>query len=137
MDSNAVSNIVMTQFTSSAVVVWLMQKLKSASWFPFLQHGRATVSRLFSIGVAFFVAIGIGYTWNTNSSGIHTLTLTIPGLWGLAVGVWHWLNQFVLQETVYQATVNKISVTTQPVLPVTMPGIDATGAVVLPKPADK
>jgi hypothetical protein len=33
-----VSNVVMTQFTSAAVVVFLMQKIKTAKWFPLVEQ---------------------------------------------------------------------------------------------------
>jgi hypothetical protein len=128
--ANSVSNIFITQFTSSAVVVWIIQKLKGAKWFPFLKHGEASVSRVWSIGAAAITAIGINYTWNPQTRG---LLIVIPTMWGLLLGIWHWLNQFVLQETVYQATVNKISVTTTPSKPAIPMAIDAAGAVVVPK----
>jgi hypothetical protein len=127
---NSVSNIFITQFTSSAVVVWLIQKLKNASWFPWLQHGQATVSRLFSMAAAAAVAIGINYTWNPQTRG---LLITIPTVSALLLGAWHWLNQFVLNETVYQATVNKVSITTRPTGPAVEPRITAEGAVVVPE----
>lgn len=106
MDNTA--NIVITQFTSSAIVVYIMQKLKSASWFPFLQHGQAAVSRIVSIALAGATAIGINYSWNPSTRG---LLITIPTLAGLALGLWHWLSQYATNEILYQATVNKVSVT--------------------------
>ncbi len=130
MDANSVSNIVMTQFTSSALVVWGMQKLKNASWFPFLQHGWANVSRIFSIVAAAAVAIGINYTWNPQTRG---LLITLPTVYGAFVAGWHWLNQFALQETIYQATVNKISITTQPDAGPAIPAkVTAEGKMVVP-----
>lgn len=129
MDTNSVSNILATQFTSSAVVVYVMQRLKSASWFPWLQHGSATVSRIVSIVAAAAVAIGINYTWNPQTRG---LLITIPTLAGFAIGIWHWLNQFAFQETIYQCTVNKVSVTTAPTGPTISPQITSEGAIVIP-----
>src|ERR1035437_368964 len=99
MEANLVSNVMMTQFTSSAVVVYIMQKLKGASWFPYLEHGSAKISRCFSIAAAALVTMGINYTWNPNTRG---LLITLPTLGAFFVGLWHWLNQYALQETVYQ-----------------------------------
>jgi hypothetical protein len=128
-----VSNVVMTQFTSSAVVVYLMQKVKTAKWFPLVQQGRATVNRMVSIVAAFLVAVGVSWTWSLDqSTGTHTLVITGLSVYALLHGAWHWLNQFALQETVYQATVNKVSVTTDATdsIPVRVaPG----GAVVVPE----
>jgi hypothetical protein len=135
MESNSVSNIVMTQFTSSALVVWGMQKLKNAKWFPVLQHGETKVSRLFSVVMAAFVAVGINYTWNPQTRG---LLITLPTLMGALLGMWHWLNQFALQETIYQATVNKISITTQPGEGPAIPAkVTAQGALVIPVESTK
>lgn len=132
MDANPVSNIVITQFTSSAVVVWVMQKLKNASWFPILQHGSATISRVFSVLAAAVVAIGINYTYNPATRG---LLITLPTTTGLILGIWHWLNQYVLQETVYQATVNKVSLTSTPTGAIEPAQITSEGKVVVPAAA--
>jgi hypothetical protein len=113
-----VANIAITSFTSSAVVVYVLQKLKSASWFPWLQAGRAMLSRAVSIGAAAIAAIGINYTWSVNPDGTHNLVLMNLSLASIALGAWHWLNQYAMQETIYQATVNKVAVTT-----------NATGAI--------
>lgn len=128
--ANSVSNIFVTQFTSSALVVYAIQKLKNASWFPWLQHGSATVSRLFSMAAAAAVAIGINYTWNPQTRG---LLITVPTISAGLIGLWHWLNQFALNETLYQATVNKVSITTRPTGATLEPRITAQGAVVVPE----
>lgn len=130
-----VSNVAMTQFTSSAVVVYLMQKVKSASWFPLVQEGRALVNRIVSIGAAFLVAVGVSWSWSLNpTNGTHTLTIVNLSIFTVLHGAWHWLNQYALQETIYQAAVNKTSVTTDATgsIPARVaPG----GAVVVPEPA--
>lgn len=99
-----VSNVAMTEFTSSALVVFLMQKLKTASWFPLIQEGRVWINRGISIGSAAFVAIGVNYTWSPESRG---LLITLPTLTAALIGLWHWLNQYALNETLYRATINK------------------------------
>ncbi len=103
-----VSNIAMTQFTSSAVVVYVMQKLKNASWFPLIQEGKTLINRVISIGSAAAIALGVSYTWNPQTRG---LLFTIPTLSVAAIGFWHWLNQYALNEMLYRATVNKLPAT--------------------------
>lgn len=98
------ASIGLTHFTSAAIVVYAMNKLKAAKWFPIVQEKRVTLNRAFSVTVAFFVAIGIHYTWSAGAGGGHQLVLEIPSVGTLALGVWHWLNQYALQETVYHAT---------------------------------
>jgi hypothetical protein len=102
------SSIGLTHFTSAAIVVYVMNRLKAASWFPLLQKDKETASRVFSVAVAFLVSIGIHYTWAASSNGGHILTLEIPTLSALALGLWHWLNQYALQETLHQVTKPKL-----------------------------
>lgn len=114
-----ISNPLVTQFTSAAIVTYLMQLVKNASWFPLVQRGRALLNRIVSIVAAAAVAIGISWSWTKDpQTGLHTFVIANIGLWTFFHGFWHWLNQFALQETVYQATANKPGITT-----------DATGSV--------
>jgi hypothetical protein len=101
-----VPNIAITEFTTSAVVVWLLQKLKSATWFPLVQQGKTWLNRIASIVLAGVGAIGVSYTWSPDPAGGHMLSVAIPTLSVAALGAWHWLNHFVMQETIYQATSN-------------------------------
>lgn len=98
------ASVGLTHFTSAAIVVYVMNKLKAASWFPLIQKDAVLMNRAFSAVVAFAVSIGIHYTWTANPDGSHGLMLQIPTLAGLGLGVWHFLNQFAMQETIYQTT---------------------------------
>ena len=64
------------------------------------------LNRAISIGSAGLIAIGVNYTWNPQTRG---LLFIIPTFGGLLIGLWHWLNQYALNETIYQATVSKVS----------------------------
>jgi hypothetical protein len=101
------ASIGLTHFTSAAIVVYAMNKLKSATWFPLVQKDWTMLNRGFSMFVAFAVSVGIHYTWTADTAGGHTLVLQIPTLAVLGLGVWHWLNQFALQETLFQITKTK------------------------------
>lgn len=101
------ANIAVTQISSAAILVWGLQKLKGAKWFPWIQNeGQVIAKRTISIAAAIGTHTGISYVWApvVTSAGFHTLTLTIPALSVIAVTVWHWLNQYILQELVYQMT---------------------------------
>jgi hypothetical protein len=106
------ANIAITQFTASATFVWAMQQLKNASWFPLLQkEGQIIFKRAASILAAIFIHTGISHVWNPGTvPGSHVLILTIPPLSVMAVEVWHWLGQYVMQEGWYQLLYNKLSV---------------------------
>lgn len=98
------ASIGVTHFTSAAIVVYFMNKLKSARWFPLVQKDRVWLNRAFSMVVAFAVSIGIHYTWAASPDGTHQITIMIPTWTALALGVWHWLNQYAMQETLHQVT---------------------------------
>lgn len=98
------ASIGLTHFTSAAIVVYAMNKLKAAKWFPLIQKDWTWINRSFSMFVAFAVSVGIHYTWTADTGGGHTLVLQIPTLGVLGLGVWHWLNQYCLQETLHQIT---------------------------------
>lgn len=95
-----------THFTSAAIVVWGLNKLKAASWFPLLQKDWTTLNRGASVVLAFFVAQGIAYAWDSTS---RVLTITIPTLSVLLLNVWHWIGQYVMQETLFQVTKPKVT----------------------------
>lgn len=100
-----------TQFTSSAIVVFLINRLKAASWFPLLQKDWTAMNRTFSVIAAFLVAQGIHWVWSPDT---RVLAITIPTLGAFALGLWHWLNQYAMQETIHQITKPKIAIVQLP-----------------------
>lgn len=103
------SNVALSTFTSSAIVVYLMQRLKQAKWFPLVQADRAKLNRLFSMGAAAIGAMSVEWVWDPAA---RSFTVHIPTLWVAVVGLWHWLNHYAMQETIYQATAAKPAVET-------------------------
>jgi hypothetical protein len=112
------SNIVVTQFTSAAIFVWAMQKLKTAPWFPWLKNeGQIWLKRGASIVAAIGTHTGISHVWAPGTEvGAGVLTISIPSLAIIAVTLWHWLGQFTIQEAMYQS-VSKNSPTPAPEVP--------------------
>lgn len=108
------ANVALTTFTSSAIVVYLMQRLKGATWFPLVQADRAKLNRLFSIGAAAIGAMSVEWVWDPS---VRSLTIHIPTLWTAVVGLWHWLNHYAMQETIYQATAARPPVNSEGALP--------------------
>ena len=101
------SNVLASQITASAVIVWLMQQLKNAKWFPAITHQTGRLNRIVAVILAAGAAIGIHATFDQAAG-----TLMITGLTatGLAHGAWMWLKSFALQEIIYQGAVNKPNV---------------------------
>jgi hypothetical protein len=103
------ANIVLTQFTSSATAVWAIQQLKNTRYFPWLHaEGQIVAKRLLSIASAIAIHTSISYVWNPGTQpGWHALVITIPPLSVIAVEMFHWLGQYVIQESFYQVVYNK------------------------------
>jgi hypothetical protein len=103
------ANIVTTQFTAAAIFVYVMQKMKAAAWFPLLQDkGQQWMKRGASITCALGAQLGISHVWAPgNVPGSHILTIAIPPVTVIAIGAWHWLGQYAMQEVMYQATANR------------------------------
>lgn len=97
-------DLVISQVTLSTVVVVVMEWLKKASWFPWLTVQSEKVNKLIAIFLAAITAIGIHYTYDASTA---TLTLTGISLAALGHGLWHWLQSYAVQETVYKGAFHK------------------------------
>jgi len=88
--------------TASAVSVWIIQKLKNASWFKLVTPDTKVMNLMASIFAAFLSATGIHITFNTG-----TLTITGLALSAILPAVIAWFKSFVMNELIYQGVVNK------------------------------
>jgi hypothetical protein len=127
-------NVVSTQIGASLIAVYAIQQLKEAKWFPWLKHnGQVWEKRTLSFLTALGVHTGISHVWNPGPVlGAGVLTLVFPGWETMLIGLWHWINQYVFQETAYQLVWNRVSTTTdaEGAIPARIaPG----GAVVIPQ----
>lgn len=130
------ASVGLTQFGGACVVVYITQKLKSLDSLPRVQKIATEWARVASIVSAFLIHAGISYTWEPQigSDGLRHLILGIPTWYDIIVYLWHWACQYMGQEVLYQATVNKVAVTTDSAgsIPArTAPG----GALVVPSEA--
>lgn len=91
---------IVTQFTSSAAIVWAIQELKRAGWCRFIDTNTIKLNRLISALAALASGAAINWTWDATTS-----TVTISGLTLAAVGTFLWqaAQQFIGQEVIYQA----------------------------------
>ena len=99
-------NLAVSVFTSSALSVYLIQKLKDSKYFPWLTAETAKLNRVASALLAALGAVGLQYQW---TSSTHTLVITNLTLSVIGLGIWHWLQHFTLQEVVYRATTSNSS----------------------------
>lgn len=97
-------HVFISQLTSAAIVVYGIQKLKEAKWFPWLTDTTHTLTRITSAFLAVIGAIGVHVAFDQHS-GILTVTgLTVTTILS---GAWHWANQYALQQMIYDSVLNK------------------------------
>jgi hypothetical protein len=113
MDPTA--NVLFSHFTSAALVVYIIQMLKNAKWFPWLQNeGQVVLKRIVSIGGALVAHTGINYVWHSGGTlptGVqYQLVLNIPPLAILAQFLWRWAGQYIMQEGWYKVLYDRTSV---------------------------
>ena len=88
--------------TASAVSVWVIQRLKHATWFQMLTPSTVTLNRLASFIAAAATATGIHVAFSAG-----TLTITGLTLSGIAAAVIAWFKSYVMNELIYQGVVKK------------------------------
>src|SRR3990167_25373 len=92
-----------SQLTVSAVVVWIIERLKGASWFPALTpESSERVKQVIGAIAAALTAVGITYQYNPTLG-----VLTISGHTISSVGsfTWAWIQNFVSQQILYHGIV--------------------------------
>lgn len=100
---DADTSLVATHIGSTIAVIGGIQWLKKIKSLTFIQAGSKVISRFVSIVAAFFVTVGIHYTWSTNPDGTHTLILANINFMVIVIALFHVTEQFLYQETGYQA----------------------------------
>jgi len=98
------SGEITTHLTSGAVVVYVLEWLKGAGWFPWLTASTKTLNRFLSALTAAGVALGIHLTYDAQTG-----TAVITGLTAgtIALTFWEWLKQFITQQMIYDGVVQK------------------------------
>lgn len=109
MDQTA--SVLFSHFTSAALVVWIIQRLKAASWFPLVDEtSQVWVKRLFSVVGALGAHTGINLAWHAGGPvGGYQVIATIPPLTLVLTALWRWAGQYVLQEGWYQVIYNRLA----------------------------
>lgn len=109
---DASTSLVGTQIGATLLAVGGMQWLKKASWFPLLKEGQAKLNRLGSLLIAGGIALGIHITFTGSASAGWAFSGTIPSLWVILTGLFHWAAQFIYQETGYSVLTGLQALTT-------------------------
>lgn len=96
----------LSQVTSAAIVVYLLQWLKKTKLVTFITVETTTLNRMIAAIGAAIAAFGIHWTYDASVAG-GQLVITGLSFSALAHGAWHWANQFALQQLAYDAATSK------------------------------
>jgi hypothetical protein len=98
------ADLISTQITASAVIVWVMQKLKNSNRFPWLSQYTWLANRTVSIIVSGAMALGIHADFDPVKG-----VLAISGLTYISLmhGLGDWLRSAVIQQLIYIGAVKR------------------------------
>ena len=106
------ADIVTTQITASALVVYALELLKKASWFPWINRSSDVLNRMVSGILAVATALGIHTKFDAQHG---TLLITGLTLASVAHFAFDWLRSFVFQEMIYKGIIKPRFATTSEV----------------------
>lgn len=88
---------------------YLLEWLKRAQWFPWVNQHSDLLNRLISVAAAFFSSVGIQavMTGNLSFETGATITLTLPSLSVITDTLVHTLGQLAIQQATYQGLIQK------------------------------
>lgn len=112
-----------TVFTSSAIVVFLLEWLKKQSWFTWLtEESTKRVKKAFALVFAVLSVAGIGYVYNLEAG---TLTITGLTLTGILTALLEVVKQYIMQKLVYKVALSNGKTNGAP-MAVVLPPVTAT-----------
>lgn len=97
------SEELLSQLTSSAVVVYAIELLKKSQWFPMITAESRTLNRWAAVLGSGAAAIGVHVAFDSTAGALMITGLTMSGL---AHGAWHWLQQMAITQLSYDAAIN-------------------------------
>lgn len=91
-------------FGTGALISFLLENLKRASWFPWLSYESSKVNSAAAFVLAFFSTIGLQYMWDDTT---RVLSVTVPTLSGFLTLLWQFGVQWAIQKFVYRTGVKE------------------------------
>lgn len=88
-----------------ALAVYLIQILKDAKWFPWLNANSTALNRWLGIGIAVATSLGIKYAASGAPETGYHIVLSIPALGQLTDAAIHAAAQYAGQQVLYHTSV--------------------------------
>jgi hypothetical protein len=95
------------QLGTSMIVVYILEKLKSASWFPWIQKNGGNLNRIISVLLGTLASAGVIWTFDPTAGRLVVDGLTIANI---ATVLWIIMKQVAFQEGMYQGLVKPTQV---------------------------
>lgn len=83
-----------TSLYAGAASAYIVQFLQKWSKTPWITDHTKWVTVGVRLTLACVSAAGVSWAWAAKDGGGHTLTIAIPGLTSLLIGVWHLFGQY-------------------------------------------
>lgn len=125
MDPHGMDGALISQLTSAAIVVYLLQSLKRTGWYTRLAAWMPMkdehVHRVVSAVGAFLSAEGVHIAFTGDAVAGWHLSATIPPAMVLLHAFWDWAQQFALNQLTYDAVAQRAGTGKPGELVVTLP----------------
>jgi hypothetical protein len=102
--SSTLTNLMATQVTMSALIVYFLEWLKQSAWFPWLTAETKTLNRWAAALMALAAAIGIHAEFNPDTG---TLLVTGLTMWGIGHAAFDMARSWIFQQVIYDGVVAK------------------------------
>jgi hypothetical protein len=102
MDQATTGSVLGDQIGMSLVVVWILEKLKKASWMPWLTQHTDVWNRVLSVFLGSIAAAGIVWSYDPTGGVLTVKGLTLIN--GLTF-LWIVAKQSIFQEAIYKGLV--------------------------------
>lgn len=93
-----------TNVAVAAVITFFIQQLKQSRFFPWITAETVKINRVVAIILSGLATLGVHFVCSKTD---HSCTVTWVDWTTVAVGLWHWLVQFVVTHGWYKATTSK------------------------------
>lgn len=104
-ENAAIAGQLVSQLTSAATVVYLLQWLKRTKWVPWVNMHSSTLNHWLSIVGALITSVGIHLTFTGTAADGWQGTFMVPSLLAMWHGLTHLVQSYVAQKVLYTAVV--------------------------------
>lgn len=88
------TTLLSSQITAAAACAYILNLIKQSDKIPWVTQNTQLINVAIRAVLAGGAALGISHVWAPATGGGGVLTITIPPLSVVVVGLWHWFGQY-------------------------------------------